>query len=95
MTTNLEYNFRLQQKLMNGSQKDPESECWVWLGQIANSGRGRITIRDSASQSNKVVSVETASYIAFLGDIPEGKLVKQSCGNRLCVKPDHLELFEI
>ena len=92
MTTNLEYYFRLQQKLINGSQKDAKSECLVWLGQIANSGRGRITIRDSASQSNKVVSVETASYI---GEIPKGKLVKQKCGTRLCVNPDHLELFEL
>ena len=40
-----------------------------------------------------MVSAQTAIYHAFIGDIPDGHLVRQSCGNRLCINPDHLELL--
>ncbi len=95
MPNESEYNTRLQQKITATSKINPESDCWMWLGQISNSGRGRINIRDAETQSNKVVSAETASYITFIGKIPEGKLVRQKCGERTCVNPEHLEILEI
>jgi hypothetical protein len=90
----IDYKIRLQQKLKATTRPNSETECWEWLGQISNSGRGRINIKDQ-SRSNRLVSAETASYIAFVGKIPEGKLLKQKCGNRLCVNPEHLILFEL
>ena len=95
MLENPDYTIRLQQKIKGTSKINPGSDCWIWLGQISNSGRGRINIRDTETHSNKTVSAETASYMAFNGEIAEGKLVRQKCGERLCVNPDHLELFEI
>ena len=81
---------RLQEKLRVYSHIDPITNCWVWLGQVANSGHGRITIRDNAQAINKTLSAESASYIAFIKEIPEGMIVRQTCTNRLCINPEHL-----
>jgi len=71
-----------------------DSACWVWQGQISNSGYGRLNLPQQDS-SVKMVSAQSASYLAFLGTIPDGYLVKQRCGNRLCINPEHLELIEV
>ena len=42
---------------------------------------------------NRVVSAEYASYQAFVGPIPDNMAVRQTCHNRLCINPQHLELF--
>jgi hypothetical protein len=39
-------------------------------------------------------SAQQASYEAFIGPMPKGLLVMQRCHNRLCINPDHLELFD-
>lgn len=85
---------KLQQQLKNACIKSEDTGCWEWQGQISNSGHGRMMIRDRSNQINRVVSAETASYMAFLGEIPDQYLVKQKCGNRLCINPEHLELLE-
>lgn len=86
------YRAKLQEQLKTRSQIDAETGCWEWQGQISNTGRGRIMIQDGSR--NRTVSAEDASYIAFLGEIPEGALVRQGCGNRLCINPEHLEVFK-
>jgi len=86
---------RLKQKLEQNSNKQSDSDCWLWTGQISNSGRGRITIKDPQSGSNKMVSAETASYLAHNGELKQGQLVRQRCNNRLCINPEHLEVLNI
>jgi hypothetical protein len=83
-----------QKKLFEMSQQHDDSDCWLWQGQISNSGYGRL---QQAQQDNsvKMVSAQSASYLAFLGAVPDGYLVKQSCGNRLCINPEHLELMKV
>jgi len=83
-----------QNKLFEMSQQLDDSACWLWQGQISNSGYGRLNLALEDS-SVKMVSAQSASYLAFLGAIPDGYLVKQSCGNRLCINPEHLELIEV
>ena len=82
-----------QKKLFEMSQQLDDSVCWLWQGQISNSGYGRLNLTQQDS-SVKMVSAQSASYLAFLGTIPDGYLVKQRCGNRLCINPEHLELIE-
>lgn len=84
---------RLQRQLLGRIREDAESGCWHWTGQVSNSGYGRTMIKDDEG-GTRTLSAQTASYLAFLGPLPDGKLVKQSCGDRLCVNPDHLVLFE-
>lgn len=92
---NDDYIERLQQKLKMGSKVQEQTDCWEWQGQISNSGRGRITIKDFQTGANKVVSAETASFIAFKSNENDQVLAKQTCGNRLCINPDHLEKVEL
>ena len=84
------YRARLQEKLLAYCQIDPVTSCWEWQGQVSNSGHGRIKIRDNPQSINKTVSAETASYTAFIKEVPEGVIVRQTCSNRLCINPEHL-----
>jgi hypothetical protein len=40
-------------------------------------------------------SAHRASYINFIGPLPPDKKVVQTCGNRLCINPEHLELQDL
>ena len=71
-----------------------DSACWIWQGQVSNSGYGRLKqVQDD--NSVQMVSAQSASYRVFIDKIPDGCLVKQQCGNRLCINPAHLELIEV
>jgi len=71
-----------------------DSACWVWQGQVSNSGYGRLKqVQDD--NTVQMVSAQSASYRAFVDPIPDGSLVKQHCGNRLCINPAHLELIKV
>lgn len=89
------YRAKLQAQLKQWSNVNPESGCWEWQGQLSNSGRGRLMIADEELGGTRTVSAEDASYIAFFGEIPAKHLVRQTCGNRLCINPEHLELFAL
>lgn len=83
-----------QQRLFDNAQVLDDSGCWIWQGQVSNSGYGRVKI-PLQDATVKMVSAQTASYLAFTSEIPDGSLVKQTCGNRLCIKPEHLELIKM
>jgi hypothetical protein len=84
-----------QQKwLFEMTRQLSDSACWIWQGQVSNSGYGRLKqVQDD--ETVQMVSAQSASYRAFLCTIPDGCLVKQHCGNRLCINPDHLELMRV
>ncbi len=84
---------RLKERLITCVRKSTGSDCWNWSGQISNTGHGRTMVRD-ADGVNRIKSAEYASYEAFIGPVPEGMLVRQTCSNRLCINPDHLEVFD-
>lgn len=71
-----------------------DSGCWIWQGQVSNSGYGRTKIR-GIDKTLKMVSAQSASYQQFIAEVPDGYLVKQSCGNRLCINPQHLLLLKL
>ncbi len=85
----------LQQKqLFEMTQSLDDSGCWIWQGQVSNSGYVRLK-QKQADNTVQMVSAQSASYRAFVDPIPDGCLVKQHCGNRLCINPEHLELIEV
>lgn len=86
-------NIRLQRKILTNIVKDENGGCWLWTGQISNSGYGKLRIKDDNNQT-RMESAQHVSYTAFIGLVPEGMLTRQVCNNRLCVNPDHLELFD-
>jgi len=85
-------NNRFQEKILSSISKDEDNGCWMWKGQISNSGYGKLMIKDESNRT-KTESAQKVSYIGFIGPIPQGMLVKHNCNNRLCVNPEHLILF--
>jgi hypothetical protein len=83
-----------QKRLFDMTQPLDDSGCWIWQGQVSNSGYGRIMVSDTDNRV-KMVSAQAASYQQFIAEVPDGYLVKQSCGNRLCINPQHLALLKI
>lgn len=71
-----------------------DSGCWIWQGQVSNSGYGRLKqVQDD--KTVQMVSAQSVSYRAFINSIPAGYLAKQRCGIRLCINPKHLELMQV
>jgi hypothetical protein len=85
---------RIQDQLKTQYIIQNDTGCWVWQGQLSNSGRGRIKVNNEQGKTI-MVSAEDASYMAYIGEIPDKHLVVQSCGNRLCINPEHLALTRL
>jgi len=68
-------------------REDPETGCWLWLGELAPNGYGRW--RSGPGQPRQMA--HRASYEHYVGDIPEGLELDHTCRQRRCVRWDHLE----
>lgn len=68
-------------------------ECWQWTGWCHKSSKthrrlpyGKFKIRGKTCLAHKL------SYELAFGPIPSGKVVRHTCDNPKCVRPDHLKL---
>ena len=66
-------------------EKVPESGCWVWMGTLREKGYGCLQIGGKMQRAHRV------SYVAFIGDIPEGLQIDHLCRVKCCINPHHLE----
>jgi len=57
-----------QKRLFDNALASNDSGCWIWQGQISNSGYGRTNIR-LKDGNVKMASAQSASYLAFISDI--------------------------
>jgi hypothetical protein len=65
---------------------DRTGSCWIWIGTLDALGYGRVRVGGVLRPAHRV------SYELFVGQIPEGAYVRRSCGDPLCVRPEHLYL---
>lgn len=66
---------------------DRSGDCWIWLGGVKKgSGYGSFNV------AGKNYAPHRVAYEEWVGTIPDGGRVTQTCGERLCCKPDHLRL---
>lgn len=80
-----------QQRLLNCTKPNEITGCLIWTRQTSIDGYGRTMVKESNGDAH-METAHTASYMAFYGEIPQGKVVRQGCGNPLCINPEHLEL---
>lgn len=80
-----------KQRVLDLSQPEPNSGCWIWLGSVAwnKSGMAYGKIRLNALKKGLA---HRFSWMAFHGRIPKGKFVLHKCDVTLCVNPLHLFL---
>lgn len=74
----------LEQRFKLKVRKTPA--CWEWTGATSGYGYGQIGIGKKRQKAHRV------SWELVNGPIPDGMFLDHRCGNRLCVRPDHLRL---
>ena len=84
---------RLRQRLLMSVSTANEGGCWEWTGQISNSGHGHLKVKDEHGDLC-MRSAQHTSYEAFIGPVEKGLMVMQTCRNRLCINPEHLEAID-
>ncbi len=65
---------------------EPNSGCWLWLGQRDTHGYGKVVLkRGSRIQAHRFI------YEFYNGIVDSNLVVDHICRNTSCVNPEHLE----
>jgi DNA-binding CsgD family transcriptional regulator len=66
--------------------------CWAWIGSTVD-GYGQFS-REDPGGSRRMIPAHRFAWESAFGAIPDGADVHHRCGNRACVRPDHLVLWD-
>jgi hypothetical protein len=69
------------------ARTDQSAECWTFQGRVNSAGYAVVMLRD-----HTLVYGHRLAYEHFIGPIGDA-VVHHDCGNRRCVRPDHLRLL--
>lgn len=81
---------RLPDRFWNKVTQEPGTGCWVWTRCLTTSGYGHFYV-GGVGVVPGVSMAHRVTYMAFVGEIPEGLELDHLCRNRSCVNPAHLE----
>jgi len=62
--------------------------CWIWTGTVTRQGYGQFSEKRGGRWVHHLA--HRASWLLKHNGIGPGRAVVQTCGNRLCVRPEHL-----
>ena len=71
-------------KRLMDSTEISASGCWEWKKRIHDGGYGVVSLNGRLEQAHR------ASWMVFVGEIPQGMQVNHRCHNRSCINPEHL-----
>jgi len=83
----------LAEHILAMSIPEPNSGCWLWLGNRLTRGTwgyGLVNIRRGGRKTT--TSAHRAAYELWVGPVPEGAKVLHRCDVTICVNPEHLFL---
>lgn len=75
-------------RIRNLSIPEPNTGCWLWLGNLDRDGYGRINMRDPYKRWRPAHRI---AYESFVGPIPQGLQIDHLCRVPSCVNPEHLD----
>lgn len=61
-----------------------ETECWIWTGQLDQTGYGVLKYHQKAYKAHR------AMWALRNGPIPEGKYACHKCDTPACINPEHI-----
>jgi hypothetical protein len=64
---------------------DRTTGCWIWQRSTSLNGYGQLFYEGRTQPAHRVF------YQLYVGPIPAGQQLDHTCGNRLCVNPEHLQ----
>ncbi len=73
----------MAERIESMSTPEPNTGCWLWTA-ATRSGYGHIRV------GGKSIGAHRASFMAYVGPIPDGHVVRHTCDNPPCVNPAHL-----
>lgn len=77
-----------QERFRTRVNVDPETGCWLWTGNLTNTGYGAYQIK----RNGKFIrGAHRVAYFLFVGPIPDGLQLDHLCRVRHCANPAHLE----
>jgi predicted transcriptional regulator len=78
-------NTKVIDKIQSRYIPEPNSGCWIWMGNIKKNGYGSLTV------GKKNMYAHRLSYETYVGNIPDKMVLDHKCRTRCCCNPNHLE----
>lgn len=76
----------VRKKYVDNTVLDTTTNCFVWQGAVQAGETPKIKYKGRTLVASRVF------YRVFVENVPRNIYVKRSCGNRLCVRVEHMRL---